>query len=205
MTPDSQLKPELITLTQYEALPEDKRAEVFEGTVYNMAGPSQIHQALSMQLSNIIFNYIKNKNGQYSVFTAPFDVKLSDTPLTIVQPDIMVVCDKNKLDEKRCNGAPDFIIEITSPGNSSDDYIRKLYYYKKYGVREYWIVDSKRKIITVNFFENNIVSVQYPFDSIIKVNIYDDLFIDFSEISDVLCLQAYQHNMLSAHDISLNI
>lgn len=205
MTPDSQLKPELITLTQYEALPEDKRAEVFEGTVYNMAGPSQIHQALSMQLSNIIFNYIKNKNGQYSVFTAPFDVKLSDTPLTIVQPDIMVVCDKNKLDEKRCNDAPDFIIEITSPGNSSDDYIRKLYYYKKYGVREYWIVDSKRKIITVNFFENNIVSVQYPFDSIIKVNIYDDLFIDFSEISDVLCLQAYQHNMLSAHDISLNI
>lgn len=205
MTPDSQLKPELITLTQYEALPEDKRAEVFEGTVYNMAGPSQIHQALSMQLSNIIFNYIKNKNGQYSVFTAPFDVKLSDTPLTIVQPDIMVVCDKNKLDEKRCNGAPDFIIEITSPGNSSDDYIRKLYYYKKYGVREYWIVDSKRKIITVNFFENNIVSVQYPFDSIIKVNIYDDLFIDFSEISDVLCLQAYQHNILSAHDISLNI
>ncbi len=188
MTPASQLKPELITLTQYEALPEDKRVEVFEGTVYNMASPSQIHQALSMQLSNIIFNYIKNKKGQCSVFTAPFDVKLSDTPLTIVQPDIMVVCDKNKLDEKRCNGAPDFIIEITSPGNSSDDYIRKLYYYKKYGVREYWIVDSKRKIITVNFFENNIVSVQYPFDSIIKVNIYDDLFIDFSEISDVLSL-----------------
>ena len=188
MTPASQLKPELITLTQYEALPEDKRVEVFEGTVYNMAGPSQIHQALSMQLSNIIFNYIKNKKGQCSVFTAPFDVKLSDTPLTIVQPDIMVVCDKNKLDEKRCNGAPDFIIEIASPGNSSDDYIRKLYYYKKYGVREYWIVDSKRKIITVNFFENNIVSVQYPFDSVIKVNIYDDLFIDFSEISDSLSL-----------------
>lgn len=188
MTPASQLKPESITLTQYEALPEDKRVEVFEGTVYNMAGPSQIHQALSMQLSNIIFNYIKNKKGQCSIFTAPFDVKLSDTPLTIVQPDIMVVCDKNKLDEKRCNGAPDFIIEIASPGNSSDDYIRKLYYYKKYGVREYWIVDSKRKIITVNFFENNIVSVQYPFDSVIKVNIYDDLFIDFSEISDVLSL-----------------
>ncbi len=188
MTPASQLKPELITLTQYEALPEAKRAEVFDSIVCKKTGPSHIHQALSMQLSNIIFNYIKNKKGQCSVFTAPFDVKLSDTPLTIVQPDIMVVCDKNKLDEKRCNGAPDFIIEIASPGNSSDDYIRKLYYYKKYGVREYWIVDSKRKIITVNFFENNIVSVQYPFDSVIKVNIYDDLFIDFSEISDVLSL-----------------
>ena len=188
MTPASQLQPESITLTEYEALPEDKRVEVFEGIAYNMASPSQIHQALSMQLSNVIFNYIKNKKGQCSIFTAPFDVKLSDTPLTIVQPDIMVVCDKNKLDEKRCNGAPDFIIEIASPGNSSDDYIRKLYYYKKYGVREYWIVDSKRKIITVNFFENNIVSVQYPFNSIIKVNIYDDLLIDFSEISEALNL-----------------
>lgn len=112
--------------------------------------------------------------------------KLSDTPLIIVQPDIMVVCDKDKLDDKRCNGAPDFIIEIVSPSNPSDDYIRKLYYYQNYGVREYWIVDPKRKTITVNYFESNIVSVQYPFDSVIKVNIYDDLLINFSEISKLL-------------------
>lgn len=100
----------------------------------------------------------------------------------------MVICDKNKLDGKRCNGAPDFIIEIVSPGNQADDYIRKLYYYKNYGVREYWIVDPRRKIITVNYFKDNIVSVQYSFDSIIKVNIYDDLFINFSEIADILSL-----------------
>lgn len=98
----------------------------------------------------------------------------------------MVVCDKDKLDDKRCNGAPDFIIEIVSPSNPSDDYIRKLYYYQNYGVREYWIVDPKRKTITVNYFESNIVSVQYPFDSVIKVNIYDDLLINFSEISKLL-------------------
>lgn len=98
----------------------------------------------------------------------------------------MVVCDKNKLDEKRCNGAPDFIIEIVSPANPSDDYIRKLYYYKNYEVREYWIVDPRRKVITVNYFENNIVSVQYPFDSVIKVNIFDDLLINFSDIADLL-------------------
>jgi Uma2 family endonuclease len=110
-------------------------------------------------------------------------VKLSDHPLTIVQPDILVVCDKDKLDGKRCNGAPDFIIEIASPGNSSDDYIRKLYYYKKYGVREYWIVDPKRKSITVYYFEGDLLSVPYTFDASIKVNIYDDLYIDFSEIS----------------------
>ena len=184
--PALQVQLQTITLEQYEALPNDKRVEVFDGVVYDMASPSQIHQTISMELSNIIYNYIKNKKGSCQVFTAPFDVKLSDNPLTIVQPDIMVICDKNKLDGKRCNGAPDFIIEIVSPANPADDYIRKLYYYKNYGVREYWIVDSKRKTITINYFEGNIVSVQYPFDSIIKVNIYDDLLINFSQISDIL-------------------
>ena len=180
------LQPQFITLEQYEALPQDKRVEVFDGIIYDMASPSQIHQAVSMQLSTIINNYILQRNGSCSIFSAPFDVKLSEHPLIIVQPDIMVICDKNKLDEKRCNGAPDFIIEIVSPGNASDDYIRKLYYYKNYGVREYWIVDPKRKTVTVNYFEGDIVSVQYSFDSTIKVNIYEDLFINFSEISQLL-------------------
>lgn len=84
-------------------------------------------------------------------FLCPFDVKLNDSPLTIVQPDLLVICDKNKLDEKRCNGAPDFIIEIVSPGNPADDYIRKLYYYKNADVREYWIVDPHRRTVPVNF------------------------------------------------------
>lgn len=181
-----QPEPEIITLEQYEALPENRRVEVFENVVYDMASPSQIHQTLSMELSNIIYNYIKNKKGACQVFSAPFDVKLSDKPFTIVQPDIMVICDKNKLDGKRCNGAPDFIIEIVSPGNPADDYIRKAYYYKNAGVREYWIVDPRRKTVTVDYFEGNIVSVQYAFDSIIKVNIYDDLLINFSDIAELL-------------------
>lgn len=188
MPPALQPQPEIITLEQYENLPEEKRVEVFDGIVYDMAGPSQIHQSISMQLSTVINNYILQKNGSCSIFSAPFDVKLCDKPLTIVQPDIMVICDKNKLDGKRCNGAPDFIIEIVSPRNPTDDYIRKLYYYKNYGVREYWIVDPRRKIVTVNYFECNMISVQYPFDSNIKVNIYDDLFINFSEIADMLNL-----------------
>ncbi len=98
----------------------------------------------------------------------------------------MVICDKDKLDGKRCNGAPDFIIEIVSPVNLSDDYIRKAYYYKNAGVREYWIVDPRRKTVTVNYFEHNIVSVPYPFDSIIKVHIFDDLYISFSDIANLL-------------------
>lgn len=186
MLPSLQLQLEMITLEQYENLPENRRVEVFENVVYDMASPSQIHQTLSMELSNIIYNYIKNKKGLCQVFHAPFDVKLSDKPFTIVQPDIMVICDKDKLDGKRCNGAPDFIIEIVSPSNPADDYIRKLYYYKNYGVREYWIVDPRRRTVTVNYFEDNILSVQYLFDSIIKVNIFDDLYINFSDIADLL-------------------
>ncbi len=178
-----QPKPEIITLEQYETLPENERVEVFDGVAYNMASPSQTHQTISTELTTILNTYIKNKKGSCKVFHAPFDVILSDNPLTIVQPDLMIICDKDKLDGKRCNGSPDFIIEIVSPSNPSDDYIKKAYYYKNYGVREYWIVDPKKKIITVNYFEGNIINNQYSFESTIKVNIYDDLFINFSEIA----------------------
>lgn len=180
------MQPEPITLEQYEKIPAERRIEVFEGVVYDMASPSQEHQTISMELSTVINSYIKKKSGLCRVFSAPFDVKLNDSPLTIVQPDVMVICDRDKLDGKRCNGAPDFIVEIVSPGNQSDDYVKKLYYYKNYGVREYWIVDPKRKLVIVNYFEGNILSVQYDFYSTVKVNIYDDLYIDFTEIDKQL-------------------
>lgn len=181
-----QPQPESITLEQYEALPEDTRVEVFDGIIYNMASPSEVHQTISTELTTILNTYIKSKKGSCKVFHAPFDVKLSETPLTIVQPDLMVICDRDKLDGKRCNGAPDFIIEIISPSNPADDYIRKLYYYKNAGVREYWIVDPRRKTVTINYFEKNMLNLQYSFDSTIKVNIYDDLLINFSDIAELL-------------------
>ena len=177
---------QITTLEQYEALPEDIRAEVFDGQIYYMASPSQEHQTISTELTTILNSYIKNKKGSCRVFHAPFDVKLSDRPLTIVQPDLLIICDKDKLDSKRYNGAPDFIIEIVSPSNPADDYIRKLYYYKNTGVREYWIVDPRRKTVTVNYFEGNKLNIQYSFDSTIKVNIYDDLCINFSDIAELL-------------------
>lgn len=181
-----QSQPEITTLEQYEALPEDVRIEVLEGEIYNMAGASLDHQTISMEISTILNNYIKKGKGSCRVFHAPFDVKLSESPLVMVQPDLMIVCDRDKLDAKRCNGAPDFVIEIVSPGNPSHDYVRKLYYYEMYGVREYWIVDPQRRIVSVNYFEGNRVSEQHDFSETVKVNIYEDLYINFAEIAELL-------------------
>ena len=163
-----------VTLEEYEKLPENVRAEVFDGQIFYMAGPSQDHQALSMELYSLLLSYIKQKGGLCKVFAAPFDVKLSDDPLTIVQPDLMIICDKSKLDGHRCNGAPDFIIEIVSPANAADDYVKKLYYYQKYGVREYWIVDPMREATVVYKQEEEGVSTICKFGEPIKVGIYED-------------------------------
>ena len=89
--PALQSQPETVTLEQYEALPESDRAEVFDGRIYYMASPSQEHQTILLELSSLINSYVKKKKGECKVFIAPFDVKLSDIPLVIVQPDIMIV------------------------------------------------------------------------------------------------------------------
>lgn len=179
-------QPTILTIDDYEAYPDDQRIEVFEGIPYAMASPSIVHQRLSSRLSYLFNDYIFKKSGTCEVFTAPCDVKLSDDLLTIVQPDVMIVCNPDKLDKNRCNGAPDFVVEIVSPNNPSDDYIRKLYYYKNFGVKEYWIVDPQRQIVTVYNFEKEIFNDRFTFDDKVYVGIYEDLVIDFSTLKDFL-------------------
>lgn len=102
---------------------------------------------------------------------------------TIVEPDISVICDRNKLTDRGCNGAPDWIIEIVSPSNSSYDYITKLNLYADAGVREYWIVDPSKETVFVYYLEKTDFKVEtYTFQDNIKVNIYEDFSIDFTEL-----------------------
>ena len=172
------------TEEDYYNLPENVRAELIDGfLIYNQAAPSRLHQTILMELSGTIREYIKSKKGNCRVYPAPFAVKLRKDRKTIVEPDISVICDRNKLTDQGCTGAPDWIIEIVSPGNSSHDYITKLNLYSDAGVREYWIVDPAKKSIFVYYLEKTNFKVEtYTFNDRIKVNIYDDLYIDFAEL-----------------------
>ncbi len=174
----------IYTEEDYYNLPENVRAELIDGQIYYMAAPSRIHQEILMFLSKTIANYIDSKKGPCKVYPAPFAVKLfSEDDKNVVEPDISVICDPNKLTDRGCTGAPDWIVEIISPTTSSHDYVRKLNLYMDAGVREYWIVDPIGHEIFVYFLEQDKFKVKsYTLQDKIKVNIYDDLWIDFTEL-----------------------
>lgn len=174
---------QVYTEADYYALSEDIRAELIDGQIYYQAAPSRIHQEILSALHIKIGNYINSKGGPCKVYPAPFAVKLREDRKTIVEPDISVICDRDKLTDKGCTGAPDWIIEIVSPGNSSHDYIRKLNLYADAGVREYWIVNPmKSSIYVYHLEETKFETTAYTFQDKIKVNIYEDLWIDFTDI-----------------------
>ena len=174
----------IYTSADYWNLPEGQRAELIDEKLYSMTPPSFIHQKLIQQLGRIIGNHISAKNGECEVVPAPFAVNLNSDDKIWVEPDISIICDKSKLTEQGCTGAPDWIIEIVSPGNPEHDYIRKLNLYKDAGVREYWIVDRKNQKIFVYYFGQPSFEVEtYTFQDKIKVHIYEDFQIDFHELN----------------------
>jgi len=172
------------TENDYYNIPEDVRAELIDGQIYYQTAPNRTHQKILSSLHICIGNYINTNNGSCEVYPAPFAVKLFDDRKNIVEPDISIICDPNKLTDRGCTGAPDWIIEIISPGNPEHDYIRKLNLYKDAGVREYWIVDPRSERILVYCLEQSAFKLEtYTFQDKIKVNIYDDFWIDFRELN----------------------
>ena len=151
---DALRKEEIYTLDDIYALPGGERAELIDGKIYYMAPPNTRHQTLVMDLSYQIKDYVKRNNGECNVFPAPFAVFLNENDQNYVEPDISVICDKNKLTDKGCSGAPDWIIEVVSPGSKRMDYYTKLFKYRTAGVREYWIVDPEKDHILVYNFES---------------------------------------------------
>lgn len=172
-------KAKIYTTEDIEALPEDVRAELINGQLFLMATPTPTHQALISFLVFEFYNYIHSHKGTCQVFPAPLALYLNNDNRTYLEPDIMVVCDPEKISGKGCHGAPDFVAEIISPSTQSRDYLLKLNLYQDAGVREYWILDTKRNTIHVYDFVHHTKNT-YSFEDTVPVEIFDDLEIDFS-------------------------
>ena len=170
------------TIEEIYALSEEKRAELIDGQIYETEPPSILHQRIIIALANKIADYIDSKKGDCEVFPAPLAVFLNNDDTTYVEPDISVICNNNKIDDRGCNGAPDMIIEIVSKSSQRMDYLTKLFKYRTAGVREYWIVDPMKRTVLVYIFGENEDSTQYVFEDDIPVGIYSDLTINLSEL-----------------------
>lgn len=146
-----------------------------------------------------ISSCIETHKGPCEIYAAPFAVFLNQDDRTYVEPDISVICDPDKLDDRGCNGAPDWIIEIVSPASRRMDYSLKLFKYRLAGVREYWIVDPDKNRVTVwNFVTDDIG--EYSFADTVKAGIHDELYLDFSQ-PDILGKDGGRQTENTAEDV----
>ncbi len=165
-------KEEIYTIDDIYSLPEGKRAELIDGQIFYMAPPTTNHQRLVNYLSTEINLFIRKNSGECEMFPAPFAVFLGENDRNYVEPDISVICDRNKISDKGCHGAPDWVIEIVSPSTKQMDYYKKLFQYRTAGVREYWVVDPDRKLVTVYNFQRDTME-EYPFGEEVPAGIYE--------------------------------
>ena len=155
-----------------------ERVELLKGKIIEMFVPSPIHQEISGNLQGALFVFLKN--SKCKLYTAPFDVRFpqkgESQVYTVVQPDLCVVCDFEKIDSKGCVGAPDLVVEILSPGNSKKEMKSKFALYQEEGVREYWVVDPERELVFVYVAENKKFKPTIP---IADDYVYSTIFPDF--------------------------
>ena len=148
-----------LTYADYKAweLKPGERFELIDGIAYALAAPNTEHQGISMILSAKLFNFFED--GSCRPFAAPFDVRLfyeeDESDDTVVQPDLAVICDPEKLGKEGCRGAPDLIIEILSPSNTAIEMHRKLNLYRKAAVKEYWVIDPDEKLTEAYSLDKN--------------------------------------------------
>lgn len=169
---------------------ENERIEIINGEAVMMAPPSSVHQEISVSITSQLYNFLEGKRCK--VYPAPFGVRLfekdGEAPEdvdTMVEPDISVVCDMNKIDKHGCKGAPDLVVEILSPSTQRHDRLVKLGLYQRAGVREYWIVDPENKAVQV-FLQDSGGVLQlhevYSRDDVAKVNALNGCFIELSKV-----------------------
>lgn len=180
---------ERYTYQDYLDWPGPDRYELIDGEAYLMAGPAHVHQRVSGEILRQLLNFLEGKKCE--AISAPFDVRLfekeGDEPEsvdTVVQPDIMVVCDKAKLDDRGLKGAPEMVIEILSPSTQRLDRLTKFELYQRGGVKEYWIVDPANQSVQVFLLDNAAFHLHEVYGSkdVAKVNVLDGCFIEVCKV-----------------------
>ncbi|MGN0362060.1 MAG: Uma2 family endonuclease [Bilifractor sp.] len=174
------------TLKDYLALPENQRAELIDGVIYDMASPLTIHQAILMEVA-VLLRFMQEKHSGCHVFSSPMDVQLDCDDRTILEPDIFVVCDQKKITKRRIVGAPDLVIEILSQSSRNKDIQVKTDKYGRAGVREYWLIDPDKRSILVIDFEHNTDIHFYSFEDQVPIGISNgEEEIDFCKIQKAI-------------------
>ncbi|MFP3089950.1 Uma2 family endonuclease [Treponema sp. TIM-1] len=176
---------ETYTYADYLSWDEGERYEIIDGEAYMMSTPSRLHQEIRGELMGTLWQFLKDKPCE--VYAAPFSVRLNPLPDksddTVVEPDLVVVCDPAKLDDRGCNGAPDLVIEILSPSNTRHDRIIKFQKYQEAGVREYWMVDPEEKSLMAYVLKNNeYMASAYEDTAVVPVTVLPGLEIDLKTI-----------------------
>ncbi|MCL2217096.1 MAG: Uma2 family endonuclease [Defluviitaleaceae bacterium] len=176
---------EFLTYSDYLKLDDDVRCELIDGVLYNMAAPTVTHQQIAGRLFRWLGNFLEGKSCR--AFIAPVDVRLNANKSddTVVQPDVMVLCDKNKIDptDRGIIGAPDLVIEVMSPSSRYTDRILKHKKYLEAGVLEYWIVDPEHKTVDVYLLDNGrYYSWNYGGDDVIPVQLLKGLEINLTDL-----------------------
>lgn len=174
------------TVEDYYALPDDERVELIDGVLYDMASPAVIHQWIAAKLANEFDRYIEDKGGDCVALAGPVDVQLDRDDRTMVVPDVLILCDRDKLKKQVIYGAPDLVVEVLSPSTKKKDRTIKLRKYCLAGVREYWMVDPREKKVEVYIFQAPDILTPpkvYGFEDSIPVGIYGgDCVVDFAKI-----------------------
>ena len=175
------------TLEDYYALPDDQRAELIDGVIYDMTAPTTAHQQIILYLGSRIREHILTHKGKCVTSIAPTDVRLDMDDRTMVQPDVLVVCQRDQMIARRIEGAPDLVIEILSPSTRRKDLHIKAGKYARAGVRELWLVDPRDRRVIIYGFEDGDSIGLYTLRDKVPVGIFGgELVIDFSEISGYL-------------------
>lgn len=173
------------TLDDYYAIPDDRRVELIDGVIWDMPAPRLTHQLIAGSVYAQMYNYMLTHPGNCMPAISPVDVQLDCDNRTMVQPDVIVLCDQKKNLNRCIYGAPDFVLEVLSPSSRRKDMIIKLNKYMIAGCKEYWIVDPKDEKIYVYNFDGNPLLTTYTFDDPVPVRISGgDLVIDFRQVRD---------------------